>query len=83
MAQYNAVQYSVTQYNSSLLELFLAEFSTATDALIKTVDQMLSDSAFLSEEANKAITGKILAEAVKLNVWLSVQRKPPVSNWEG
>lgn len=83
MAQYNAVQYNVAQYNSSLLELFLAEFHAATDALVKTVSPMLSDTAFMSADVTKQISSKVLAELVRLNTWLSVQRKPPVSPWEG
>lgn len=83
MAQYNAVQYNVSQYNSSLLELYFAEFAAAVDTLIKTAAPLLSETTFMSEETAKAISDKILAEAVKLNVWLSVQRKPPVSHWEG
>ena len=73
----------VEQTVTKNLGKLVAETQASIDSLTNQPTKLLFDAAFLSDFVRREITNKALPETVKVNTWLSVLRKPPVSNWEG
>lgn len=77
MAQYNTQQYNTNQYNTNVWMQYL----NLSDSLAFAVTINPFDAVFLSDTADASISTMILPEILRIDDWLTVERKKTDSDW--
>lgn len=68
---------------TQLADLFkaLSDSLSESDAIVFSVDQLLSDILFIDESIQIQFTNKALADTVRLADWLQIERNPAQNGW--
>lgn len=75
---------SITETDGTqLADLFkaLSDSLSESDAVVFSVDQLLSDILFIDESIQIQFTNKALSDTVRLADWLQIERNPAQNGW--